>query len=111
MTINTERGSFFISEKNIWKGQKLYDLYKKGTTPLEWHEKLFNHAKKEKILLFSTPFSVRAVNFLEQFKPKIYKISSFENNDFELLERVAATKKPIIISSGVSTLKKFSRKY
>ncbi len=109
MTVNSNRGSFFISEKNnLWKGQKLYDLYKKGTTPLEWHSKLFKHAKKEKILLFSTPFSVRAVNFLEKFKPKLYKISSFENNDFELLERVAATKKPIIISSGISNLKKFS---
>lgn len=109
MTVNSKKGSFFISEKNnLWKGQKLYDLYKKGSTPLEWHKKLFDHAKKERILLFSTPFSVKAVDFLEKFKPKLYKISSFENNDFELLARVAKTKKPIIVSSGVSTLTQLS---
>ena len=93
MTVNSKKGSFFISEKNnLWKGQKLYDLYKKGSTPLEWHKKLFDHAKNIGITIFSTPFSVKAVDFLEKFKPKLYKISSFENNDFELLARVAKTK-------------------
>ncbi len=109
MTIQSAKGSFFIKDKNsIWKGQKLYDLYKKGTTPREWHKKLFQYARKKKIILFSTPFSTSAVDFLETFKPPIYKISSFECNDFELIARVARTKKPIIISTGMASIKEIS---
>ena len=104
MTINTSKGSFFIKEKSsIWKGQKLFDLYAKGCTPREWHKELFNFAKKNNILLFSTPFSVSAIDFLEKFNPPLYKIASFENNDFELIERAAKTKKPLIISTGMAS--------
>lgn len=104
MTINTSKGSFFINEKNsLWKGQKLFDLYAKGCTPREWHKELFNFAKKKNILLFSTPFSVSAIDFLEQFNPPLYKIASFENNDFELIEKAARTKKPLIISAGMAS--------
>lgn len=106
MTINTSKGSFFIKEKNsLWKGQKLFDLYAKGCTPREWHKELFNFAKKKNILLFSTPYSVGAIDFLEKFNPPLYKIASFENNDFELIERAAITKKPLIISTGMASEK------
>ena len=109
MTLNSSKGSFFIREKNsLWRGQKLYDLYKRGTTPRKWHKKLFEHAKKKRIILFSTPFSIDAVDFLEQFNPPIYKISSFECNDLELIARVAQTKKPIIISTGMASIKEIS---
>ena len=95
MTLNSSKGSFFIREKNsLWRGQKLYDLYKRGTTPRKWHKKLFEHAKKKRIILFSNP--------------PIYKISSFECNDLELIARVAQTKKPIIISTGMASIKEIS---
>lgn len=106
MTLDSSKGSFFIKEKNsLWKGQKLYDLYKKGTTPRNWHKKLFQYAKKKGIILFSTPFSIEAVDFLEEFNPPLYKISSFECNDLELIARVAQTKKPMIISTGMASIK------
>ena len=103
MTLNSSKGGFFIKEKNsLWKGQKLFDLYKKGTTPREWHAELFETAKKNNIILFSTPFSVSAVDFLEKFNPPLYKIASFENNDYELISRVIKTRKPKIISLGMA---------
>lgn len=120
MTLNSTKGGFYIKDKkNIWKGQKLYDLYKGASTPRKWHKQLFERARKRNIILFSTPFSVQSVEFLEQFDPPLYKISSFENNDLELIERVAKTKKPIIVSIGmasenevksiIKTIKKFSK--
>ena len=92
----------------MWRGQKLFDLYSKGCTPREWHKELFNFAKKN-ILLFSTPFSVSAIDFLEKFNPPLYKIASFENNDFELIERAAKTKKPLIISTGMASEKHLNK--
>ena len=100
MTIDIREREFFISdEKSLWKGESLFDLYKKAYTPWEWHEAIFDRAKKHKMLAFSTPFDKTAVDFLENLNVPCYKIASFENTDLPLIKYVAATGKPMIIST------------
>ena len=103
MTINSIKKDFLI-KKGLWKGNTLYELYKKAYTPFEWHHKIFKFAKKIGITCFSTPFDKTAVDLLEQLKTPIYKIASFEITDLELLEYVASKKKPIILSTGMANL-------
>jgi N-acetylneuraminate synthase len=104
MTIDIREREFFISdEKSLWKGESLFDLYKKAYTPWEWHEAIFDRAKKQKILAFSTPFDRTAVDFLENLNVPCYKIASFENTDLPLIRYVASTGKPMIISTGMAT--------
>ena len=104
MTIDIREREFFISdEKSLWKGESLFDLYKKAFTPWEWHEAIFDRAKKHKMLAFSTPFERTAVDFLENLNVPCYKIASFENTDLPLIRYVAATGKPMIISTGMAT--------
>ena len=107
MTINSSKKEFLVSS-GLWKGEKLWNLYDRAKTPYSWHKDLFLYAKKLKITCFSTPFDSEAVDLLEKLKCPFYKISSFEMNDYTLLERVIKTKKPIIISTGTSTLKEIS---
>ncbi len=90
--------NFGNNKKNIWK------LYKKAQTPFSWHNDAFKLAKKLKIELFSTPFSIRAVDLLKKYNTKIYKISSFEITDFKLVDKIAKTKKPVIVSTGMASL-------
>lgn len=104
ITANKKDKKFYIKE-GTWKGKRLWDLYSKACTPFAWHKDAFKLAKKLKITLFSSPFSERAVDFLEKFKVPIYKIASFEITDFNLIKYVAKTKKPIIISTGMATEK------
>ena len=87
------------------------ELYKKSQTPFEWQKELFSYAKKIGITCFSTPFDETAVNLLEKIKCPFYKISSFEMNDIPLIKRVAKTRKPLIISTGTSSLKEINRAY
>ena len=104
MTLNLKEREFFVSdEKNPWKGQSLYDLYKIAHTPWDWHQPIFDCAKKHGLICFSTPFDETAVDFLEKLRVPIYKIASFENTDIPLIRRVAATGKPLIISTGMAT--------
>ena len=104
MTIDIREREFFISdEKSLWKGESLFDLYKKAYTPWEWHEAIFDRAKKHNMLAFSTPFDRTAVDFLEDLNVPCYKIASFENTDLPLIRYVAATGKPMIISTGMAT--------
>ena len=104
MTIDIREREFFISdEKSLWKGESLFDLYKKAYTPWEWHEAIFDRATKHKMLAFSTPFDRTAVDFLENLNAPCYKIASFENTDLPLIRYVAATGKPMIISTGMAT--------
>ena len=104
MTIDISEREFFISdEKSLWKGESLFDLYKKAYTPWEWHEAIFDRAKKHKMLAFSTPFDKTAVEFLEKLNAPCYKIASFENTDLPLIRYVASTGKPMIISTGMAT--------
>jgi N-acetylneuraminate synthase len=104
MTLDLKEGEFFISDKNSpWKGQSLYDLYKIAHTPWDWHKPIFDHAKKLGLICFSTPFDETAVEFLEKLEAPAYKIASFENTDLPLIQRVAATGKPLIISTGMAS--------
>ena len=104
MTIDIHEREFFISdEKSLWKGQSLFNLYKEAYTPWEWHEAIFDRAKNHKMLAFSTPFDKTAVDFLENLNVPCYKIASFENTDLPLIRYVAATGKPMIISTGMAT--------
>ncbi len=101
----TFKGAFQIKDKNsLWDGQDLYDLYKSAYTPWEWHKRIFNHAKKRGLIAFSSPFDETAVDFLEKLDVPLYKIASFENTDHVLLKRVAKTRKPIVMSTGASSV-------
>ena len=106
MTINSKNKIFQINEKkNLWRGQTQYSLYEKAQTPWAWHKKIFDYAKKLGIICFSSPFDESSVDFLEKLNVKIYKIASFENDHYPLLKKVAKTKKPMIISTGMLSLK------
>ena len=94
-----------ITVKPANKNNKVWKLYTKAQTPFKWHYDAFKLAKKLKIKLFSTPFSVRGVRFLKRFKVDVYKISSFEINDFRLIREIAKTRKPVIVSTGMSNFK------
>lgn len=88
-----------------WHNDKIWNLYSKAQTPFKWHKDAFELAKKLKIEIFSTPFSERAVDLLIKFNVKLFKISSFEINDFKLIRKIAKTKKPVIISTGMASIK------
>tara|TARA_B100000787_G_scaffold169111_1_gene159391 strand:+ start:280 stop:1299 length:1020 start_codon:yes stop_codon:yes gene_type:complete len=103
MTIKSNKKYFKIKE-GLWKGYRLWDLYNKAHTPLQWHKELFTYGKSLGIKVFSTPFDDTAVNFLEKLNCPIYKISSFEMTDLNLVKKVSQTKKPIIISTGMANL-------
>lgn len=103
ITIN-EKKSYLKIKKGLWKNKYLWDLYKEAQTPFSWHKQAFKIAKKRKKIIFSSPFSVRAVDLLEKLKTPIYKISSFEITDVKLINYIASKMKPIIISTGMSSL-------
>ena len=103
MTIKSSKSYFKISS-GLWKGYNLWDLYHKAHTPLSWHPKLFSYAKKIGIILFSTPFSEEAVDYLEKLNCPFYKVASFEMTDHPLVAKIARTKKPMIISTGMANL-------
>ena len=105
ITMKSKRSEFFIKDKkNLWKNNSLYDLYKKAHTPWSWHKKIFERAKKRKLIYFSSPFDETAVDLLEKLNVPLYKIASAENNHFPLLKKVAKTGKPVIMSTGLATL-------
>ncbi|PKQ70845.1 pseudaminic acid synthase [Raineya orbicola] len=105
LTIDFRENEFFIADKNsLWKGKSLYELYQEAYTPWEWHKAIFEHAQKRGIIAFSTPFDETSVDFLEELNVPAYKIASFENNHLPLLKKVAQTGKPVIMSTGTSTL-------
>ena len=108
ITLNKNYGKFKI-KKGIWKNKKLWDLYKKACTPFTWHEEAFELAKKYKKIIFSSPFSIRAVNLLEKLKCPIYKIASFEITDLKLIDYIASKKKPIILSTGMATINEITK--
>lgn len=94
----------FIEKGGLWDGYSLYDLYKEAYTPWEWHKDLFDYAKSLGLVCFSTPFDFSAIDFLESIGNPIYKIASFEITDINLIRYAASKGKPMIISTGVSTM-------
>jgi pseudaminic acid synthase len=110
ITIKSDKKDFKIN-RGLWKGETLWDLYKKAQTPFEWHKDLFNYAKKLKIICFSTPFDETAVDLLESLECPFYKVASFEMNHIPLIKKIAQTKKTIIISTGMANLKEIDLAY
>lgn len=105
MTLDIGEGEFHIEDPNsLWKGASLHKLYQKAYTPWEWHEPIFRRAKELGMLAFSTPFDESAVDFLERLDVPCHKIASFENTDLPLIRKVAATGKPMIISTGMASV-------
>ena len=108
MTIDSENEDFFI-KKGIWRGRSLYDLYSEAFTPFDWHESLFKHAKDIDITLFSTPFDEKAVDLLSSFDVPAFKVASFEIVDIPLIEYIAKKGKPMLISTGMSSIDEVSK--
>ncbi|MDB5964007.1 MAG: N-acetylneuraminate synthase [Polaromonas sp.] len=105
MTLDLREGEFFVADKNnLWQGRTLYGLYAEAHTPWEWHAPIFERASKLGMIPFSTPFDATAVDYLEDLGVACYKIASFENTDLPLIRKVAATGKPMIISTGMAEL-------
>lgn len=109
ITLDCKDEEYLIKDENsLWNGYSLYDLYQKASTPYEWHEELFAYARKIGITLFSSPFDIPAIHFLEKFDCPILKIASFEAIDTNLVKAAAETGKPLIISTGVASLQEMA---
>ena len=105
MTLDVRGREFEITDVgSLWAGKNLHDLYKMAYTPWEWHAPLLQRAKELGLIAFSSPFDETAVDFLETLNVPCYKIASFENNHLPLIRKVAATGKPIIMSTGMATI-------
>lgn len=102
ITLNVRNDHFKIKQGTHWDGQYLYDLYTDASLSWEWHKPIFELAKKEGLVCFSSPFDKTAVDFLETLEVPAYKIASFEITDTPLIEYVASKKKPVIISIGIA---------
>jgi pseudaminic acid synthase len=108
MTIESNNEDFFIKQ-GMWKGRSLYDLYSEAFTPFEWHERLFQYAKDLNITLFSTPFDEKAVDLLSSFNVPAFKVASFEIVDIPLIKYIAKRGKPMLISTGMSSLEEVEK--
>lgn len=109
MTLNLNRPEFRVKDSHeLWGGRSLYELYSEAMTPWEWHEELFDHAKKKGMVAFSSPFDFSAVDFLEEIGCEIYKIASFEIVDTDLIAYAASTGKPLIMSVGMASMREIA---
>lgn len=101
MTIDCQKSGFTING-GLWDGRTLYELYEEAHTPWDWHEEIFQAAKRLELGVFSTPFDKTAVQFLENLHTSVYKVASFEIVDLPLLKVIAAFGKPMILSTGMA---------
>ncbi|MBQ9230154.1 MAG: pseudaminic acid synthase [Prevotella sp.] len=101
ITLNCDAEDFRV-KGTLWDGRTLYDLYQEAYTPWEWHQAIFDEAKKCGLICFSTPFDKTAVDFLEDLGNPIMKIASFEITDIPLIEYAAMKGKPMVISTGIA---------
>jgi pseudaminic acid synthase len=102
MTIDSEAAGFTVTDlDSAWHGRSLYDLYQEAHTPWEWHKPIIEQCQESGMIPISTPFDESAVEFLEGFEIPAYKVASFENTDIPLLQKIAATGKPMIVSTGM----------
>ncbi|HSS98213.1 MAG TPA: pseudaminic acid synthase [Terriglobales bacterium] len=108
MTVPSARQEFQIGGGTLWDGRNLHDLYKEAYTPWEWQPKLKEIAEDLDLHLFSSPFDTTAVDFLETMNVPAYKLASFELVDLELIEKMARTGKPLIISTGMATVEEIN---
>ncbi|WP_421947831.1 pseudaminic acid synthase [Phaeodactylibacter xiamenensis] len=104
LTIKSEKDDFIIKSGSIWDGKSYYELYESAYTPWEWHQALYDCAKEEGLICFSSPFDTTAVDFLETLGTPVYKVASFEITDIPLIEYIASKQKPIILSTGIASL-------
>ena len=104
MTIDCKNDFFMIKQGTAWDGEYLYDLYKRAYTPWEWHKDIYDLAKEEGLICFSSPFDNSAVDLLEELNSPIYKIASFEITDIPLIEYIASKGKPMILSTGIAEI-------
>ncbi len=104
LTVDSQKEWFQIGKTSLWAGRTLYELYKEAFTPWEWQPELKRIANELGLPLFSSPFDFSSVDFLEKMEVPAYKIASFELVDLPLIKRVAATGKPVILSTGMATL-------
>lgn len=104
ITLDCKNDYFKLSHGTIWDGKYLYELYQEAYTPWEWHEKLFQVAREEELICFSSPFDFSAIDFLEELHTPAYKIASFEIMDIPLIRYAAQKQKPLIISTGIAEL-------
>lgn len=110
MTLDCSKPGFVIEDPDsLWAGAQLYQLYEEAHTPWEWHAPIFERARSRGMIPFSTPFDATAVEFLESLNVDCYKIASFENTDIPLIQKVARTGKPMIISTGMATVAELHR--
>lgn len=103
ITLDCDNEYFQVKVNDSWKGQTLHSLYEKAYTPWDWQPKLKEYGESKGLVVFSTPFDDTAVDFLEKMRVPIYKVASFEVVDIPLLEKIGKTKKPVIISRGMSS--------
>lgn len=109
MTLDVDANGFRIADENsLWNDTSLYELYQKAHTPWEWHEPIFERARRHGMEIFSTPFDATAVEFLESLHVPAYKIASFEVTDLGLISVAASTGKPLIISTGMASHEEIS---
>lgn len=104
ITLDLDVGPFGPRTSGPWKGSRPFDVFSEGSLPYEWHEEIFSLARSLGLTCFSSPFDVEGVDFLESLDNPIYKVASFEIRHVPLLERIAATGKPVIVSTGIATL-------
>lgn len=104
LTLRSSEAPFVVRTSNVWAGRTLHDLYAEAMTPWEWHAELKAVAEENGLVFFSTPFDATATAFLEQLDVELFKVASFEIADLPLVERIARTGKPVIMSTGMASL-------